>query len=68
MEAAGAATALVGPEATPPRLLDALLPLLKDDRRRQEMSASAARLGRPDAAAALAKLVINQARTTRPRP
>jgi UDP-N-acetylglucosamine--N-acetylmuramyl-(pentapeptide) pyrophosphoryl-undecaprenol N-acetylglucosamine transferase len=62
MADAGAAVALVGAEATPPRLVEALLPLLKDSGRRQEMSTCAARLGRPDAAAALANLVVARAR------
>lgn len=62
MADAGAAVALVGPDATAPRLLHALLPLLKDPVRRKEMSERAARLGHPDAASALAQLVITQAR------
>jgi UDP-N-acetylglucosamine--N-acetylmuramyl-(pentapeptide) pyrophosphoryl-undecaprenol N-acetylglucosamine transferase len=65
MAAAGAAVALVGPDATAPRVLEALLPLLKDAGRRQEMSECARRLGRPDAAIALADLVIARARNRR---
>ena len=65
MAAARAAVALVGPDATAPRLVEALLPLLKDAGRRQEMSECARRLGRPDAAIALAELVIARARNRR---
>jgi UDP-N-acetylglucosamine--N-acetylmuramyl-(pentapeptide) pyrophosphoryl-undecaprenol N-acetylglucosamine transferase len=61
MADAGAAVALVSAQATPSRLVEALLPLLKDSGRRQEMGACAARLGRPDAAAALANLVVARA-------
>ena len=60
MAAAEAAIALIGHEATPARLLEALLPLLKDPRLRAEISTFAAMLGRPDAAASLAALVIEQ--------
>ncbi|MFJ4184164.1 UDP-N-acetylglucosamine--N-acetylmuramyl-(pentapeptide) pyrophosphoryl-undecaprenol N-acetylglucosamine transferase [Kitasatospora sp. NPDC089509] len=61
---AGAAVALVADQATEARLLDAVLPLLKDPARRAEMAARSASLGKPDAARRLAALVINRAGIT----
>jgi UDP-N-acetylglucosamine--N-acetylmuramyl-(pentapeptide) pyrophosphoryl-undecaprenol N-acetylglucosamine transferase len=63
----GAARMLTGPDATPERLRDELLALLKDPQERERLAAGARRLGRPDAAERVAGEVIGAARGRRPR-
>jgi UDP-N-acetylglucosamine--N-acetylmuramyl-(pentapeptide) pyrophosphoryl-undecaprenol N-acetylglucosamine transferase len=58
----GAARMLTGPDATPERLRDELLALLKNPQERDSLAAGARRLGRPDAAERVAEEVIAAAR------
>ncbi|RFU39551.1 UDP-N-acetylglucosamine--N-acetylmuramyl-(pentapeptide) pyrophosphoryl-undecaprenol N-acetylglucosamine transferase [Actinomadura logoneensis] len=62
LERSGAAVALVG-EVTPRHLADAVGPLLYDAGRRADMAHRARALGRPDAAARLADVVLATALT-----
>jgi UDP-N-acetylglucosamine--N-acetylmuramyl-(pentapeptide) pyrophosphoryl-undecaprenol N-acetylglucosamine transferase len=55
---AGAAIALIGPDATPARLQQALDCLLADAQVRQEMAHAARQLGQPDATEALTLVVL----------
>ena len=57
----GAARMLTGPDATPERLRDELLALLKNPQERDSLAAGARRLGRPDAAERVAEEVIGAA-------
>jgi UDP-N-acetylglucosamine--N-acetylmuramyl-(pentapeptide) pyrophosphoryl-undecaprenol N-acetylglucosamine transferase len=59
---AGAARMLTGPDATPERLRDEVLALLKNPQERESLAAGARRLGRPDAADRVAEEVIAAAR------
>jgi UDP-N-acetylglucosamine--N-acetylmuramyl-(pentapeptide) pyrophosphoryl-undecaprenol N-acetylglucosamine transferase len=63
---ADAARVLTGPDATPERLRDELLALLKDPQERENMAGNARRLGRPDAAERVAAEVIGAAGNRRP--
>jgi UDP-N-acetylglucosamine--N-acetylmuramyl-(pentapeptide) pyrophosphoryl-undecaprenol N-acetylglucosamine transferase len=56
----GAAVCLTGSDATAANLLSALFPLLDDPATRKAMGESAGALGRPDAAASLAGLLVSQ--------
>jgi UDP-N-acetylglucosamine--N-acetylmuramyl-(pentapeptide) pyrophosphoryl-undecaprenol N-acetylglucosamine transferase len=58
----GAARMLTGPDATPERLRDELLELLKNPEERKSMAANARELGRPDAAERVASEVISAIR------
>ncbi|GAB3146498.1 undecaprenyldiphospho-muramoylpentapeptide beta-N-acetylglucosaminyltransferase [Micromonospora sonneratiae] len=59
---AGAARMLAGPDATPDRLRDEVIALLKDPRQRQRLADNARQHGRPDAATAVARQLIDAAR------
>ncbi|MGW0433555.1 UDP-N-acetylglucosamine--N-acetylmuramyl-(pentapeptide) pyrophosphoryl-undecaprenol N-acetylglucosamine transferase [Micromonospora sp. NPDC003197] len=59
---AGAARMLAGPDATPDRLRDEVIALLKDPRQRQWLADNARQHGRPDAATAVARQLIDAAR------
>jgi UDP-N-acetylglucosamine--N-acetylmuramyl-(pentapeptide) pyrophosphoryl-undecaprenol N-acetylglucosamine transferase len=63
----GAARMLTGRDATPDRLREELLALLKDPQERERMAGNARRLGRPDAAERVAGEVIGVARKRRAR-
>jgi UDP-N-acetylglucosamine--N-acetylmuramyl-(pentapeptide) pyrophosphoryl-undecaprenol N-acetylglucosamine transferase len=59
---AGAARMLTGPDATPERLRDELLTLLKDPQESKSLADNARTHGRPDAAQRVAQEVISAAR------
>lgn len=59
---AGAARMLAGPDATADRLRDEVIALLKDPRQRQWLADNARQHGRPDAATAVARQLIDAAR------
>lgn len=61
LEAAGAAIALVGDEATPARLLEAVLGLAGSPAKRSAMAAAARQAARPGAASVIAEYVLKQA-------
>jgi len=61
LEAAGAAIALVGDEATPARLLEAVLTLAGSPAKRSAMAAAARQAARPGAAAVIAEYLLKQA-------
>ena len=62
LAASGAARMLTGADATPERLRDELLALLKDPAERENLAGQARRLGRPDAGDRVAAEVIGAAR------
>ena len=55
---AGAAVCLTGSAATPEALLEALLPLICSPEKRQAMSSAAQKTARPDAATAIAGMIL----------
>lgn len=57
---AGAAVCLTGSAATPEALLEALLPLIGSAEKRQAMADAARRTARPDAATAIASLILTR--------
>ena len=61
---AGAGRMLSGPDVTPDALCGVLTELLQDPGLRARMSERAASLGQPEAATALARLLIRQASVT----
>ena len=63
--AAGAAHMIADKELTGERLLHTLLPLIEHPDRRQKMAEAAKSLGRPDAANALAELIVDLGKKAR---
>ncbi|MEH1012697.1 UDP-N-acetylglucosamine--N-acetylmuramyl-(pentapeptide) pyrophosphoryl-undecaprenol N-acetylglucosamine transferase [Micromonospora sp. CPCC 206060] len=59
---AGAARVLAGPDATPDNLRNEVLTLLRDPQWREQLAEAARRHGRPDAAAAVTRELIDAAR------
>jgi UDP-N-acetylglucosamine--N-acetylmuramyl-(pentapeptide) pyrophosphoryl-undecaprenol N-acetylglucosamine transferase len=62
LERKGAAVALAQPQATPARIADELVRLARDPERRARMARAAGALGKPDAAAFVARDLLNLAR------
>jgi UDP-N-acetylglucosamine--N-acetylmuramyl-(pentapeptide) pyrophosphoryl-undecaprenol N-acetylglucosamine transferase len=58
----GAAQMLAGPDATPDRLRDEVLALLKNPQQRQILAEAARRHGRPDAADRVVRELLDAAR------
>ncbi len=56
----GAAVCLTGSAATPEALLDALLPLISSPEKRQAMASAAQKTARPDAATAIADMMLER--------
>ena len=60
LAAAGAAVCLTGDEAVPEALLAALSPLLASAEARRAMADAAGRMARPDAASAIAAMILER--------
>ena len=61
LAAAGAAVCLTGGDATAGELLNRLMPLIDSSEKRMSMAAAAQTIARPDAATAIADMILKRA-------